>query len=99
MRDPDELASSGVLGCPLAAPLCDTRAGALEPTSDFFRPLLNLLPSLGRLALSSLLLCVAITHPLKKQKADLISGCLISLPLLLVRHGNLCDAYFSASSR
>src|SRR5260370_36682099 len=67
-RDSDELVSSGALACPVAASRCDARAGAFGLTSEYFRPRPNLLPSLGALALSSLLVCVAIKHLPKKRK-------------------------------
>src|SRR5260370_16235964 len=100
MRDSDELASSGVLRALLPPPRCGTGTGALGPKCEFLRPLPNLPPSLGRLTLSSFLVCVAIKHLSKKQKADLISACTPSVcPLLIVRHCKLCDACFSISSR
>src|SRR6266704_5475629 len=100
MLDSGELVSSGVLGSPFAAPRCDARTGAFGLNCEFFRRVPNPLPSLGALALSNLLLCVAIKRLPKKQKADLTSACLSSVcPLLIVRHRRLCDAYFPISSR
>src|SRR6266478_4286563 len=100
MRDSDELASSGVLRAPLAPLRCDTGTGALGTRCEFFKPLPNLLPSLGRLTLFSLLVCVAIKHLRQKEKADLISACTRSVcRLLIVGHCSLCDAYCPISSR
>src|SRR6266705_5167057 len=98
MLDSGELVSSGALASPVAASRGAARAGAFGLKSEFFRPRPNLLPSLGALALSSLLVCVAIKHLRKKKKADLTSACLSSVcPLLIVRHRRLCDAYFPIS--
>src|SRR5260370_34679603 len=100
MLDSDELVSSRVLRAPTAAPRCDARTGALGLKVESFRPLPNLRPSLEGRALSSLLLSVAIEHLPKMKKAGLVSACLTSVcSLRIVRHCQLCGAYFPISSR
>src|SRR5260370_36705846 len=100
MRDSDESVSSGVLVSPFAASRCGARTGAFGLKSEFFRPLPNLLPGLGALALSSLLVCVAIKHLPKKEKADLTSACLSPVcPLLIIGHRSFGHPNFPIVSR